>query len=157
MPTVNDLRISVASAIFLLVSSAAAAVCPDDQDRRIAQHRTELLERPVSDARVRAVVPRDTSVEVNLCADGWCHVTFHDISGFARDSMFAAPPLRALPEAPTSSPPPAQPRSCCRVCTTGKACGNSCISRRYTCRQPAGCACNGDEPEALKFRQEFSL
>jgi hypothetical protein len=26
---------------------------------------------------------------------------------------------------------------------TGKACGNSCISRRYTCRQPPGCACNG--------------
>lgn len=33
--------------------------------------------------------------------------------------------------------------ACCRVCTTGKACGNSCINRNYTCRQPPGCACNG--------------
>jgi hypothetical protein len=41
--------------------------------------------------------------------------------------------------------PPAQPtrRPCCRVCTTGKACGNSCIARNRTCRQPPGCACNG--------------
>lgn len=31
--------------------------------------------------------------------------------------------------------------SCCRVCTTGKPCGDSCISRSFTCRQPAGCAC----------------
>ena len=35
--------------------------------------------------------------------------------------------------------------SCCRVCRTGKACGDSCISRDRTCRQPRGCACNGDQ------------
>ncbi len=33
-------------------------------------------------------------------------------------------------------------RACCRVCTTGKACGNSCISRSYTCRRGPGCACD---------------
>ena len=33
-------------------------------------------------------------------------------------------------------------RACCRVCTRGKACGNSCINRDYQCRQPAGCACD---------------
>jgi hypothetical protein len=38
-------------------------------------------------------------------------------------------------------PPPA--RSCCKICTTGKACGNSCISRSYICHQPPGCACDG--------------
>ena len=32
---------------------------------------------------------------------------------------------------------------CCRVCKKGKACGNSCINRNYTCRQPRGCACDG--------------
>ncbi|TVP43326.1 MAG: hypothetical protein EA345_17190 [Halomonas sp.] len=32
---------------------------------------------------------------------------------------------------------------CCRTCTRGKACGNSCINRSYTCHQPKGCACNG--------------
>lgn len=34
-------------------------------------------------------------------------------------------------------------QSCCRVCTTGKACGDSCISRDSTCHIGAGCACNG--------------
>ena len=34
-------------------------------------------------------------------------------------------------------------RACCKICRRGKACGNSCISRSYTCRKPPGCACNG--------------
>ncbi len=33
--------------------------------------------------------------------------------------------------------------ACCKVCTTGKACGNSCIAKTDTCNQPPGCACNG--------------
>ena len=33
--------------------------------------------------------------------------------------------------------------SCCKVCTTGKACGNTCIPQMDTCHQPPGCACNG--------------
>lgn len=32
---------------------------------------------------------------------------------------------------------------CCKVCTTGKACGNSCISRTKTCHKGAGYACDG--------------
>lgn len=34
-------------------------------------------------------------------------------------------------------------QGCCKVCRKGKACGNSCISRNYTCHQPQGCACDG--------------
>ena len=34
-------------------------------------------------------------------------------------------------------------QGCCRICRKGKACGNSCINRNYTCHQPRGCACNG--------------
>jgi beta-lactamase superfamily II metal-dependent hydrolase len=46
-----------------------------------------------------------------------------------------------------AEPPPVEPRvdvapSCCKICRKGKACGNSCISRRYTCRRPPGCACD---------------
>lgn len=38
------------------------------------------------------------------------------------------------------------PRSrCCKVCSKGKACGNSCISRSYTCRKGRGCSCNLSE------------
>ena len=42
---------------------------------------------------------------------------------------------------PTSAP--SAPRACCKVCTKGIACGNSCISASKTCHQPRGCACNG--------------
>ena len=33
--------------------------------------------------------------------------------------------------------------ACCKICKKGKACGDSCIKRSYTCHQPPGCACNG--------------
>lgn len=39
--------------------------------------------------------------------------------------------------------PPETQQSCCKICTTGKACGDSCISRNKTCRKGSGCACNG--------------
>jgi beta-lactamase superfamily II metal-dependent hydrolase len=45
-------------------------------------------------------------------------------------------------QAPPSPANPGVSQACCRICTTGKACGNSCISRRYQCRQPPGCACD---------------
>ncbi|PTV96916.1 hypothetical protein C8J27_10124 [Rhodobacter aestuarii] len=32
---------------------------------------------------------------------------------------------------------------CCKHCHKGKACGNSCISRSYTCHKGPGCACDG--------------
>ena len=32
--------------------------------------------------------------------------------------------------------------ACCKICTAGKACGDSCISRSYTCHQAPGCACD---------------
>lgn len=47
------------------------------------------------------------------------------------------PPTTATPTA-TQTPVP-----CCRVCTTGKACGDSCIAENLNCNQPPGCACNG--------------
>lgn len=65
----------------------------------------------------------------------------------------------AVPPAPTAPPPPAPtatrvaanppappaPTSaaCCKHCTTGKACGDTCIPQSSTCHQPPGCACNG--------------
>lgn len=35
---------------------------------------------------------------------------------------------------------------CCKVCTTGKACGDSCIAANLTCNVGSGCACNGAPP-----------
>lgn len=49
----------------------------------------------------------------------------------------AKPTPRPTPR-PTSPPP-----ACCKVCSTGKACGDTCISRSNTCHVGPGCACNG--------------
>ena len=41
----------------------------------------------------------------------------------------------------------AQSAKCCKYCSIGKACGNGCISRTDTCKQPSGCACGGLPPD----------
>jgi hypothetical protein len=33
--------------------------------------------------------------------------------------------------------------ACCKVCSAGKACGDSCIARDKTCHKGKGCACDG--------------
>lgn len=33
--------------------------------------------------------------------------------------------------------------SCCKICSKGKACWDSCISKSYTCHKWVGCACDG--------------
>jgi hypothetical protein len=33
--------------------------------------------------------------------------------------------------------------ACCKICTIGQACGDTCISRDYNCHVGPGCACNG--------------
>lgn len=33
--------------------------------------------------------------------------------------------------------------ACCKICSKGKACGDSCISRSKQCHKGAGCACDG--------------
>lgn len=54
----------------------------------------------------------------------------------------AAPAPTPTPAAGQGAATPQTPGACCRVCTRGKACGNSCINRGYQCRQPPGCACD---------------
>lgn len=34
-------------------------------------------------------------------------------------------------------------QSCCKICSSGQACGDSCISRSKRCTKPPGCACQG--------------
>ena len=64
-------------------------------------------------------------------------------------SVPVSPPLRRpapAPPLPTTNPRNCIPRSrCCKVCTTGQACGNTCISARYTCHQGRGCSCDSYE------------
>ena len=34
-------------------------------------------------------------------------------------------------------------KECCKICTKGQACGDTCISMDKTCHVGPGCACNG--------------
>jgi hypothetical protein len=34
-------------------------------------------------------------------------------------------------------------QGCCKICSRGKACGNTCISRDKECHVGRGCACDG--------------
>lgn len=38
---------------------------------------------------------------------------------------------------------PTAANGCCKVCKTGKACGDTCINSTDTCSKGKGCACNG--------------
>ena len=40
---------------------------------------------------------------------------------------------------PVYNPPPVD--TCCKHCTTGKPCGDSCININYICHKAPGCAC----------------
>ena len=45
---------------------------------------------------------------------------------------------------PLPGPPGIGAKSCCKICTIGKACGDTCISRQYTCHVGPGCACDAN-------------
>jgi hypothetical protein len=46
--------------------------------------------------------------------------------------------LNFTPKPPVITPPPS---TCCKICTTGKPCGNTCININFTCNVGPGCAC----------------
>jgi hypothetical protein len=46
-----------------------------------------------------------------------------------------------LEDAETCTPESA----CCKVCTSGEACGDSCIDSSSTCSTSGGCACDASE------------
>jgi hypothetical protein len=50
-------------------------------------------------------------------------------------------PIRAITPVPTPYSAPSV-RTCCKICSKGKACGDSCIARNETCHKGVGCACN---------------
>jgi hypothetical protein len=69
----------------------------------------------------------------------------HPVSG---ESSWASVLEADRPQAPRlpGSPSVARPmlyQYCCKTCSAGKACGDSCISRDKQCRVGAGCACDG--------------
>ncbi len=68
----------------------------------------------------------------------------------ARASAHAVPATPGV-QAQDAGPADAHPLQCtpqdmcCRVCTKGKACGDSCISAGKSCHKGRGCACDAAE------------
>lgn len=102
-----------------------------------------LLERGVLQAgrvRVRGIPQLGaTGVPEIVCSDP-AQLTAAGTSTDSPLPTVAAPPPPSAPLPVVGTPPPPA-KPCCRVCSTGKPCGNSCIARSSTCRQPPGCAC----------------
>jgi hypothetical protein len=65
------------------------------------------------------------------------HAESVPIERLARSSKFFA----SLGITQSMSAPAAQ--SCCKICSRGKACGNTCIARDKVCHVGPGCACDG--------------
>ncbi|HSC87553.1 MAG TPA: hypothetical protein VLC09_09800 [Polyangiaceae bacterium] len=65
--------------------------------------------------------------------------------GSAAPSPYVPLPVDGQPDASLDeqSPTDATAAACCKVCSAGKACGDSCISRQKTCHKAPGCACDG--------------
>lgn len=61
-------------------------------------------------------------------------------------TVLAALLLGTATLAPAATPlcgPAYASAGCCKVCSKGNACGDSCIARDKTCHKGKGCACNG--------------
>lgn len=63
------------------------------------------------------------------------HSTFQDVP--ARSPEFLASLGISAPQASAAQ------QGCCKICTRGKACGNTCISQDKVCHVGPGCACDG--------------
>ena len=140
---VNGRTVRLLCMVPLLLGMSASSpenpICLDVQEVvRKARRTTTLFANPQPDADSIGFVSQDAMVTVLTCAEAWCQVRTAVGVGFVVDSLLAPPSA-----APARTVRPA--RRCCRICSKGKACGNSCIARNRTCRQPAGCACNGGD------------
>ncbi len=66
-----------------------------------------------------------------------------DNDGSACEANTPSTPAPIIVNSDTTPVYTAPTTTCCKVCSTGKACGDSCISRSYTCHKAPGCACDG--------------
>lgn len=73
---------------------------------------------------------------------------------FSVAALVAVPLSSSASDEPAALDAPAAPHEsgacvpqekCCKVCSAGKACGNSCISAAKSCHKGRGCACNDSE------------
>lgn len=106
------------------------------QETRYTKNRVVLREGRSTDTDPLLVIPKGSRLTVSSCEDRWCATRYGGENGYVYQPLLSREAIQAQEARP-------QRRSCCKICRKGKACGNSCISRRYTCHKGRGCACNG--------------
>lgn len=73
-----------------------------------------------------------------------CASVFGLVLAMATASLGSSPDAAAVVTIPATERLGSEvPMACCKTCTKGKACGDSCIAKNKDCHQPAGCACDG--------------
>lgn len=60
---------------------------------------------------------------------------------YAADCREGRTPMLAHESHPVRPASSDEPRTCCKVCSAGKPCGDGCIARDKRCHEPPGCAC----------------
>ena len=66
------------------------------------------------------------------------HVSFSELVQLVNASRGDAGQMQGVPGVVS-----ARPNMCCKICTIGKACGDTCISKEKECHVGPGCACDG--------------
>jgi beta-lactamase superfamily II metal-dependent hydrolase len=84
------------------------------------------------------------STGTSAIGSGTATLAYQANTGAARTgtATVAGKTITITQAADSSTPPPPPPSGCCKVCTTGKPCGDSCISSTLTCHVGPGCACS---------------
>lgn len=65
------------------------------------------------------------------------------VLGLARTTPLPTGAIGSAQACPIADGVTTTARPCCKACSKGKACGDSCIARDKVCHQPPGCACDG--------------
>ena len=112
-----------------------------------------MLDKDFNDLAIEPIVYTSTSFKTLTAQLYAPRNTVHiDVMLLSKsNSVFSECSLQINDVTPTTPTNPTN--SCCKVCRTGKACGDSCISKSNTCNKGSGCACNGFEvPEPQLFQ-----
>ena len=132
-----------------------------EANRRLVEVQVVLLEKDVSETDkygrlLRYVWVGELMVNAELVRLGFAQVstyppdvryqdTFLQLQREAREAERGlwGPTLTPTTEIVVVPTLPPAPRTCCKYCCKGKACGDSCIAKSKTCHKPPGCACDG--------------
>lgn len=149
--------IVIAAVVFLALACfclwAILASVPSSGERTapaVLPIRTLRPTYTATDAPIPTVAPIPTNTEtVTPEPTVTIQPTTTDTPTLTATPLLTSTPLPTVIIEPTDTPMPiiqpyAEPtqRVCCKYCSAGKACGDSCISGDKVCDEPPGCACD---------------